>query len=149
MANAEDIYADSSALIPLYLHQPRSREVVAWRAKLGGSLPATHHGRAEVVNAIGLAWFRGEIAEAKAVEAWFALDHDFAEGHLQQTSVAWRAALNKAIELSKAHSPQLGTRSADVLHVACALELKLRHFLTFDDRQRKLAALAGLKLIKL
>ena len=37
----------------------------------------------------------------------------------------------------------------DVLHVACALELKLRALLTFDDRQRKLAVSVGLKPISL
>jgi hypothetical protein len=36
-----------------------------------------------------------------------------------------------------------------VLHVACALELKLKHFPTFDERQKKLAAACGLKLVKL
>lgn len=149
MATAEDIYADPSALIPLYLHQPRSRAVVAWRVRVIGSLPVTHHGRAEIANAIGLARFRREIASEKAVEAWAALDHDFAEGNLQQTSVMWRAALNQAIELSQTHSPALGTRAADVLHVACALELKLKHFLTFDERQKKLATACGLKLVKL
>jgi predicted nucleic acid-binding protein len=37
----------------------------------------------------------------------------------------------------------------DVLHVACALELKLRHFLTFDERQQQLAAKVGLKIVRL
>jgi hypothetical protein len=36
-----------------------------------------------------------------------------------------------------------------VLHVACALELKLRHFLTFDTGQQKLAKVLGLRLIHL
>jgi predicted nucleic acid-binding protein len=61
----------------------------------------------------------------------------------------WRAGLNQAIELSRTHSPKLGTRAFDVLHVACALELKLKHFPTFDERQKKLAAACGLKLVKL
>ena len=143
------MYCDPSALIPLYLHQPRSRELVAWRARLGGSLPITHHGRAEVVNAISLARFRAEIAADKATEAWALLDHDIAEGHLHLVSLAWRAAWNEAVALSQAHSPRFGTRAADVLHVACAVELKLKHFLTFDDRQRKLAAAAGLKLVRI
>lgn len=60
----------------------------------------------------------------------------------------WRAAINRASELSRRHTPTLGTRSLDVLHVACALELQLRHFLTFDERQRQLAAAVGLKLIR-
>jgi hypothetical protein len=33
--------------------------------------------------------------------------------------------------------------------VAGALELKLRHFLTFDSRQRQLAAAAGLKVVRM
>ena len=39
--------------------------------------------------------------------------------------------------------------SADFAHVACALELKSRALLTFDDRQRKLAAAVGLKPISI
>src|SRR5207244_139397 len=63
--------------------------------------------------------------------------------------VLWRAALNGAAELSQNHTPNLGTGSLDVLHVACALELRLRFFLTFDQQQQKLAAAAGLKLLRL
>ena len=37
----------------------------------------------------------------------------------------------------------------DVLHVACAQELGLRYFLTFDERQQQLAAAAGLKVARL
>jgi predicted nucleic acid-binding protein len=42
----------------------------------------------------------------------------------------------------------LGTRTLDVLHVACALELKLRRFLSFDERQQQLAAAVGLRLVR-
>ena len=69
-------------------------------------------------------------------------------GRLEQADLLWRGALNHASALSRQHTPALGTRSADVLHVACALELKLSHFLTFDARQRKLAVAAGLKLVR-
>jgi hypothetical protein len=42
---------------------------VAWRTRLPGPLPVTHHGRAEIANAIGLAQFRAEISPEKATEA--------------------------------------------------------------------------------
>jgi hypothetical protein len=77
------------------------------------------------------------------------LNADFAEGHLQHVDLLWRGALNRAAELSRSYTPKLGTRSLDVLHVACAVELRLRHFITFDERQGKLAAAAGLKLIRM
>ena len=132
----------------LYLHQPRSREMARWRRRVGGSLPVTHFGRAEIVNAIGLAVHRGSENQEQAVRLWERLDADFVDGHLEQVDLLWRAAVNRASELSRAHTPRLGTRSLDVLHVACALELKLPRFLTFDERQQALAKAVGLKLVQ-
>ena len=146
---AEQIYVDSSALGTLYLHQPRSREMASWRGRIRGSLPVTHFGRTEIVNAISLAVHRGSLTPDRAARLWDHLDADFTDGHLQQADILWRAALNRARALSQIHTPRLGTRSLDVLHVACALELKLRHFLTFDGRQRRLAKAVGLKVINI
>ncbi len=145
---ADAVYVDPSALSRLYLNQPGSRDMHLWRARIKGSLSVTHHGRTELVNAVSLAVFRGERTVAEAIKAWSNVEADFEDGHLVQVDILWRAALNRAAELSRAHTPTLGTRALDVLHVACALELKLRHFLTFDDRQAKLAVAAGLKLAK-
>lgn len=142
---AEETYVDPSALTRLYLHQPGSAELVKWRARTSGPLPVTHHGRVEMTNAISLACFRGEITVEEAGKAWNYLDHDFASGLLVQADILWRAALQRAGELSRSHSPKFGSRSLDVLHVACALELKLRNLLTFDERQKKLAVAVGLK----
>lgn len=146
---AEDVYVDPSALCRLYLNQPGLRELSDWRRRIGGSLPVTHHGRTEVVNGICRATFAGQLGEAEMLEALDEVEADFADGRLYQADLLWRAALNRAGELSRKHTPRLGTRALDVLHVACALELKLRHFLTFDDRQAKLATATGLKLVKL
>jgi hypothetical protein len=148
VATAEEIYADPSALVPLYLHQPRSQEIVAWRRRLAGSLPVTHHGRAEMTNAISLARFRGNISPKESLAAWAGLDQDFIDGHLHQVPIAWRTAFSMAGELSRNLSPELGTRTADVLHVACALELGLKRFLSFDERQKALASRCGLKLVR-
>lgn len=150
MAIADQIYADPSALACLYLHQrERSRQMVAWRAGVEGALLITHHGRTEIINAISLARFRGDLDDVGQQGAFADFESEFVQGRLIQADILWRAALNRAAELSRIHTPVLGTRTLDVLHVACALELKLRHFLTFDDRQRKLATAVGLKTIKL
>ena len=146
---AEDVYVDPSALCRLYLNQPGLRELSDWRRRIGGSLPVTHHGRTEVVNGICRAAFAGQLGEPEMLEALGEVEADFADGRLHQADLLWRAALNRAGELSRKHTSKLGTRALDVLHVACALELKLRHFLTFDDRQAKLATATGLKLVKL
>jgi predicted nucleic acid-binding protein len=146
---AEEVYVDPSAISRLYIHQDGSREMAAWRAKLQGSLSVTHHGRTEIINAICRAAFMGELAVDKLNEALADVESDFAAGHLLQAEILWRAALNRAAELSQAHTPKLGTRTLDVLHVACALELKTRHFLTFDSRQQQLATAVGLKPVRI
>jgi predicted nucleic acid-binding protein len=42
---------------------------------------------------------------------------------------------------------KLGTRTLDILHVAAALSLRAEAFHTFDERQRKLAKAAGLRIV--
>jgi len=111
-------------------------------------LIVTHHGRTEIVNAICRAAFYGKLGPEELAEALADFANDFVSGHLRQADILWRAALNRAAELSQSHTPKLGTRSLDVLHVACALELKLRFFLTFDVRQQELAAAEGLRLMR-
>jgi predicted nucleic acid-binding protein len=146
---AEQVYVDPSALARLYIHQAGSREMSVWRAKVRGALAVTHHGRIEVINAICRAAFLRQLDAVGLTEALSDLTSDFASGHLRQADILWRAALNGAAKLSQLHTPKLGTRSLDVLHVACALELRLRYFLTFDQRQQQLAKAAGLKVAQL
>ena len=147
--NAAEVYVDPSALARLYLHEEGSREMAAWRARNRGPLAVTHHGRTEIVNALCRAAFLGHLDVEALAEALTDFSTDFAEGRLHQADILWRAALDRAGDLSRKHTPTLGTRSLDVLHVACALELKLRRFLTFDLRQQQLARLTGLRIVNL
>ena|SRR5258708_611253 len=101
-----------------------------------------------MVNAICRTAFLGHLDELGMSEALADLDADFAEGRLQFADVLWRAALNRSAELSRKYTAKLGTRSLDVLHVACAQELKLRNFVTFDVGQQELAAAVGMKLVR-
>ena len=148
MAVAEATYVDPSALLKLYIHQRESAAMNAWRARGRGALALTHHGRAEIVNGICLAAFRADIGADARNDALASFDEDFAEGRYVQADLLWRATLDRAGELSRKHTPTLGCRSLDVLHVASALELGLRYFLTFDLRQRRLAEAVGLKPVE-
>ena len=147
MATAEAVYADPSALLKLYLNKPQSRAMTAWRAKIKGPVMVTHHGRVELLNGIGLAAHRGMVTEAVGDAALAALDDDFEQGRYTVTDMLWRATLKRAGDLSRQYTRQMGCRSLDILHVASALELKCRSFLTFDVRQQQLARAVKLKLI--
>jgi hypothetical protein len=56
------------------------------------------------------------------------------------------AAFERGKLLSKQLTPKLGTRTADLLHVAAAIELGAVSLFSFDLQQRKMAQSAGLKL---
>ena len=121
----------------------------AWRARVRAPLPITHHGRVEVVNGICLAAFRRQIDAATLKDVLGSFAEDIDTGRYAYAEVPWRSALRRAAELSREYTPEIGCRSLDVLHVACALELGLPNFLTFDARQRRLARSVGLKLVSL
>lgn len=147
MAGAEAVYADPSALLKLYLHQSESAAMNAWRRRIRGTLVLTLHGRAEIVNGICLAAFRGAISAEARDDALASFDEDVATGRYAPADLLWRAALQRSADLSRKHTGTLGCRTLDVLHVASALELGLPRFLTFDARQRALARAAGLRLV--
>jgi predicted nucleic acid-binding protein len=145
VASANRTYADPSALLKLYIHEPASAAMSAWRSRTKGALPVTPHGRLEIVNGICLAGFRKIISAEALSDAIASFDEDLAEGRYVDADILWRATLRRARELSRAHTPALGCRTLDVLHVATAIELGLRYFVTFDSRQGQLAKAAGLK----
>ena len=149
MATAEAIYADPSALLKLYLREPQSRAVIAWRTKISVPLAITHHGRLELINGIGLAAHRGLITEEMHAAALAAVDDDFEQGRYTQADLLWRATLGRAMEISRKFTRTLGCRSLDVIHVASAVELDMRVFVTFDVRQKLLARALKLKVLDL
>jgi hypothetical protein len=74
------------------------------------------------------------------------VEADTKTGVLLETPVTWVEVYTEAEALSAAHTKTLGTRGFDVLHVAVAIVLGTKNFLTFDGRQKSLAIKAGLKV---
>lgn len=74
------------------------------------------------------------------------LEANMEAGALVPVSADWPDVHRLAETLSKRHTIAGGHRSLDVLHVATALHLGAREFLTFDTNQRKLATAEKLKV---
>jgi len=144
----ENCYIDSSALRQLYVHDANSAAMAVRRLKHPGAVVLTRFGRTELMNSMASAVFRRDIAEVVFQTFGRLLEEDMADRRLHLVDVSWRTVLDQAAELSRKHTPVLGTRSLGVLHVASALELKVRQFVTYDARQAKLAAACGLKIIR-
>ena len=71
---------------------------------------------------------------------------NLAAGAIVVAAVGWPDVHRVAETLSKRHTMAGGHRSMDVLHVATALHLGAREFLTFDANQRKLATAEKLRV---
>jgi predicted nucleic acid-binding protein len=82
------------------------------------------------------------LADAQAALSQFAADS--ASGVAVLEPCNFQDVLRRAEDLSNRHTIVGGHRSFDMLHVATALHLGAREFLTFDTNQRKLAAVEGL-----
>ncbi|OPL11765.1 MAG: hypothetical protein AVO38_15545 [delta proteobacterium ML8_D] len=63
--------------------------------------------------------------------------------------IDWTEIFYHAVGLSKTHTQKTGSRSLDMLHVASALSINAERFMTCDDKQSELAAIAGLRIIEL
>jgi len=100
-------------------------------------------GELELLNAMYLRLFRREL-ELTAIEGAYALfEADLVEGVVQRAPLP-PGAYEQAALIARRQTPQLGTRTLDVLHVASALILNARTFYTFDRNQRALAKREGL-----
>ena len=100
----------------------------------------------ELHNAIGLCQFWGHLTLTRASEVAQQVACDERDGKLVSFIPPWAEVYAAGQRLIAAHTPLLGTRSLDMLHVASALVLGAHDFCGFDERQSKLARAAGLKL---
>jgi len=102
-------------------------------------------GELEVRNAFELRVFRKEISVPQARAALIDFENDLQQGILQLQGLS-DSLFARARRLSQKTTAKLGTRAADLLHVAAALEFGADYLYSFDEQQRKLARSLHLKL---
>jgi predicted nucleic acid-binding protein len=104
----------------------------------------TVYGELEVVNALELRIFRKELSASHAQLSLKDFERDLGEGVMQLRPLS-DPILERARQLSRQTTARLGTRTADLLHVAAAVVLGADCLYTFDQQQRKLAQAVRLK----
>ncbi len=139
-------YPDTSFLFSLYVPQAHSHRAAAYFSAMSEPLHLTSLNRFELVNAIQLSLFRGAIMHDAGLGALEKLAANIAAGALVVVACDWAAVHARALKISMLHTHRRGDRGLDILHVATALELRARDFLTFDGRQGALAEVTGLKV---
>jgi len=139
------IYADTSFLFSLILHDANTVAAVTYLKSHATALAFTPWQRCDLRNAIRLALWRRNCDAATAKRALDKMAADLATGTLIETPLVWPDVLQVADELGEKHTAALGVRSLDLLHVAAAVTLGAKKFLTCDARQLALARAAGLR----
>ena len=139
------IYADTSFLVSLYSPDANSAAAARTMQASKGDRLATTLGELEVVNALGLRVFRKEVSATQAQSSLNDFEKDLRDGVFQLRPLL-EQVFERAHQLSRQTTPKLGTRTADILHVATALELSADYLYSFDQQQRKLAQTVRLKL---
>lgn len=139
-------FADTGFIVSLYLPESTSAPARAAIQATPAILPLTPLILLELRNAFNRSVQQQRITLAQRDALWRDVEADIASGFLVPTPVAAEELHKKARQLSDRHTPVLGTRSLDLLHVAAALLLEAREFFSFDERQRQAAALEGLRV---
>jgi len=136
---------DSGFLFSLSVLDVNSAAASAKMRRAVLPLLLTDVGRIEILNAVGLRLFRNELLPPEAAKAYDLFREALQHGVVQIVPPP-AAAYQLAEGIARKHTPLLGTRTLDVLHVAGALALKARSFYTFDTKQAKLASTLGLRI---
>ena len=129
------------------LYSPDANSAAAARTMQGSAVDwfVSTSGELEVVNALGLRVYRKEILAAQAQSSWSDFEKDLRAGIFQVRQLP-EQAFERARQLSRQTTARLGTRTADLLQVAAALELGVDCLYSFDRQQRKVTQTVHLKL---
>lgn len=140
------IYLDTSAIVKLYFKEEYSREVSEWVRMRNESIPLTPLHELELINAVKLKCFRNEMSAKQSEIILTNFGKHEMIGVFHRPQISWADMFFLATQLAGKHTESTGSRSLDIMHVAIALSIGALSFLTFDDRQSKLASIAGLPL---
>lgn len=139
-----DAYADSSFIISLLRIDANHEAAMRYMARSDETLAFNPLQRVELRNALRNAQALGQLTESERRVAFRQIEQDLQAGLLIHTPVKWSDVFRLADELSDKHAARDGQRTIDLLHVALAIECGAKTFLSFDQRQRRLAKAASL-----
>jgi len=138
-------YVDTSFLVSLYSPDVNSSAAARVMKTSSGDRFLTTFGELELNNALELRVFRKEVSAAQARSSRKDFEQDLRNTVFQMRPLSDQV-FERAHQLVRETTAQFGTRTADLLHVAAALELKADRLFSFDQQLRKLAQEVGIKL---
>ncbi len=142
-------YLDTGVWLKIYVAEARAERVVAYLETFTESIPLNNFQELEGRNALFAKRFRGELDDASLSLVLHELSNDFEGGRWYRVPVDWLKIMSLANTLAEQNTHAVGCRTLDVLHVAMAVSQSAASFVTFDNRQAKLAIRVGLRVLRL
>jgi predicted nucleic acid-binding protein len=141
-------YADSSALVPLYVPESFSAAARSVVSK-AGQVPFTALHQLEVPNAFELLVGRRLITRDQCRAILRQLHDDVESQRLVPTTLDLDRMFADAGELSRKYTARVLARSLDLLHVAAAHLALCKTFVSADQRQLAVARATGLSVLNI
>ena len=139
------IYADTSALVPAFIREPKSDAVLAWLESSGERLVVSEWAIAEFSSAASIKVRTGQIGGPIARLAMARL-LDFAQKHCS-IAAPQRAEFRRAAALSGQVALKL--RAGDALHLAIAEASNVQGVLCLDETMIDGARAIGMRVVTL
>jgi hypothetical protein len=137
------IYFDTSALVPVFIREPKSEAVIAWLESSGGRLAISEWSLVEFASAAAIKVRTGQTAASVAKQA-MARVYEFAQKHCT-VAVPGREQFRRAAEL--AANEALKLRAGDALHLAIAASLSAQGIFCLDDAMIESAKSLGMNVV--
>jgi hypothetical protein len=139
------IYLDTSALVPVFIREPKSEAVIAWLESSGERLAISEWSLVEFASAAAIKVRTGQAVANLAKQA-MARVREFADKHCT-VAVPGREEFRRAAEL--AGDDALKLRAGDALHLAIAGSLNVQGILCLDEAMIGSAKSLGMVVVTL
>jgi predicted nucleic acid-binding protein len=137
------IYVDTSALVPVFIREPKSEAVMVWLESSGERLAISEWSLVEFASAAAIKVRTGRVA-ASLVKQATARVREFARKHCT-VAVPGREEFRRAAELAADETLKL--RAGDALHLAIAASLSAKGILCLDDAMIESARSLGMNAV--
>jgi uncharacterized protein len=137
------IYVDTSALVPVFIREPKSEAVIGWIESSGERLAISEWSLVEFASAAAIKVRTGQTAANLAKQATVRV-REFAQKHCM-VAVPGREEFRRAAELLS--NDALKLRAGDALHLAIAASLGAQGILCLDGAMIESAKSLGMNAV--
>jgi predicted nucleic acid-binding protein len=134
---------DTSFLFSLYHCDAHSAAARKYSIQHSSSLSLSPFNRFELYNAFRFSEFCGALPKNKSELYIASFERDLRTGYFIEIGCNLASILAEAHHVSSQYTREKGYRAFDIIHIATALHLGAKIFLTFDQKQRILAKSQG------